>query len=213
MTIPNNVQVPALSEVELVAPTSLKQTDRLPNNCVLLIKATDGCSSSVVANAIVTPRAEFSKELMVPIWLLNPSSQAVTVYKGTKVAHVSPLRESELVSNVSQTQGSVPHDILQAHQEYLWQLVENSAEVLSSKQQQQLYQVLLGIVDVFAFDDTDLGRTDKLHHTITAETQHPVRQGARRMPVYQKEEVCKLIQDMLKCDVIQPSPGHPQLLL
>jgi len=54
-----------------------------------------------------------------------------------------PLRESELVSNVSQTQGTVLHDILHTHQESLWQLVEHSAEVLSSNQQQQLYQVLL----------------------------------------------------------------------
>jgi len=60
--IPNNVQVPALSEVELMAPTSLKQTDSLPNNCVFLVKATDGCSPIVVANAIVMPRAEFSKK-------------------------------------------------------------------------------------------------------------------------------------------------------
>ena len=71
--------------------------------------------------------------------------------------------------------------------------MENSAEVLSSKQQQQLYQVLLGFADVFAFDDTDLGKTNKLHHTITTETRHPVSQGARRMPVYQKEGVRKLI--------------------
>ena len=87
----------------------------------------------------------------------------------------------------------------------MWQLVENSREVLDSQQQRQLYQLLLGFADVFAFDDTDLGRTKKLHHTISTENCQPIRQAARRMPVYHKEEVRKLIEDMLKRDVIQPS--------
>jgi len=48
----------------------------------------------------------------------------------------------------------------------------------------------------------DLGRTKKLHHTISTETCQLICQAARRMPVYHKEEVRKLIENMLKRDAI-----------
>lgn len=64
---------------------------------------------------------------------------------------------------------------------------------------------MLGFSDVFAFTETELGRTDKLQHTITTETNHPIHSPARRIPPVHKEEVQQFIQDMLARDVIQPS--------
>ena len=205
VVIPNNLQIPPLSEVEIMAPTSLKQADESPSSCAFLVETVNNRPPIVVANAIVATRVECSQELVVPIRLLNPSSKTVTIYKGTKIAHVSPLMESELILNVNPSQPNEVHYVSPVAQEALWQLVENSGEVLGSQQQRQLYQLLLGFADVFAFDDTDLGRTKKLHHTISTENCQPIRQAARRMPVYHKEEVRKLIEDMLKRDVIQPS--------
>jgi len=43
-------------------------------------------SPIATANAIVTPQAECGQELVVSIRLLNLLSQAVSIYKGTKIA-------------------------------------------------------------------------------------------------------------------------------
>ena len=64
---------------------------------------------------------------------------------------------------------------------------------------------LVGFHDVFAFTNVELRRTDKLQHAITTETKHPIHSPARRMPAVHKEEVHQLIQDMLACNIIQPS--------
>ena len=53
--------------------------------------------------------------------------------------------------------------------------------------------------------DAELGRTDKLQHTIVTEAKHPIRSPVRRIPAVHKKEVHQLIQDMLAHNVIQPS--------
>ena len=58
---------------------------------------------------------------------------------------------------------------------------------------------------MFAFTDVELGRTDKLQHTIATEAKHPIRSPVRRIPAVHKKEVHQLIQDMLARNVIQPS--------
>jgi len=79
-----------------------------------------------VANAVFTPRKYDSELLKVPIQVLNPSSQLVTLHQGTKVAEV----DSSIVCGVSQ-QGPcmpsvVPEDILLTMQELFWGVVEKS---------------------------------------------------------------------------------------
>ena len=143
----------------------------------------------------------------MPIRLANPLSDPITLRRGTKVAQISPVSDAELVTEISQEHESTPtkNELLPEAKEVLWMMVENSGEVLDSHQQQELYTFLLGFADVFAFTNAELGRTDKLQHTITTETKHPIRSPARRMPAVHKEEVHQLIQDMLACNVIQPS--------
>ena len=87
----------------------------------------------------------------------------------------------------------------------LWKMVENSGEVLDSLQQQELYTFLLGFADVFAFTDAELGRTDRLQHTITTETSYPIRSPARRIPAVHKEEVHRTCSHAM-------SFSHPQAL-
>jgi len=67
-----------------------------------------------------------------------------------------------------------------------------------SKQQEQLYAVLLNYAEVFADDSGDLGKTDKLHHAINTGNALPIWQPARRIPAAQREEVQKLLKEMEK---------------
>jgi len=80
-----------------------------------------------------------------------------------------------------------------------------SGEALGSRQQSQLYQLLLGFSDVFSLSSEDMGRTNRMKHTIPTTTEYPIRQQARRIPPFRREEVDQLLQDMIKRDVIQPS--------
>ena len=125
--ISSSLQIPPLSEVELMAPTSLIQADKPPSSCAFLAETANRRSPIVVANAIVASQAKESQELVVPIRLLNPSSQTVTIYKGTKIAHITSIMESQLISNVNLTrQCNEACNVSPVAQETLWQLVENS---------------------------------------------------------------------------------------
>ena len=72
-------------------------------------------------------------------------------------------------------------------------MIERSYVNLSKSQQQQLYSLLLGYSDVFATNDSNLGRATTLQHTIQTEDSPPIRQRTRRIPHYQEDEVKKLI--------------------
>ena len=65
--------------------------------------------------------------------------------------------------------------------------------------------MLLSFADVFALDDKQLGRTDKLKYSINTKETHPFHQQPRRLPPFRKEEVHQLLDDMLLRDIIQPS--------
>ena len=87
----------------------------------------------------------------------------------------------------------------------LWSIVEETGDNLSSVEKEQLYGLLLEHSDVFSSSNADLGRTDRLKHSIDTAGSHPVRQPVRRVPLVQREEIRRLLKDMLERDVIQPS--------
>ena len=53
--------------------------------------------------------------------------------------------------------------------------------------------------------DDELGYTGKLKHSINTGDHPPIRQPARRVPPFRRKEVQKLLQNMERRDVIQPS--------
>ena len=177
------MRCPALSEVELAATVQgcdiIEQSLCLVE-CILYVHYEK--LSVVVANAFVTPRKYDSELLKVPMHVLNPSSQLVTLLKGTKVAQLTTV-DSSMIGGVSQQGSSVTlEDISSAMQKLLWELVEISAANLNNHQQQKLSTLLSSFADFFALCNNDLGRTNKLSHNIPTGINQPVRQGARRVP-------------------------------
>ena len=49
----------------------------------------------------------------------------------------------------------------------------------------------------------DVGRTGKLKHSIFTGNATPVRQSTRRIPVHRRDEVQKMLKDMLRDDIIE----------
>jgi hypothetical protein len=78
-------------------------------------------------------------------------------------------------------------------------------ENLTPEQFQQLEKKLMENADVFAIDESELGRTTIVKHSIDTGDHPPIEQFPRRTPFVHREKVAQLVSDMLKQQVIQPS--------
>ena len=203
--VQQNLHLPPLSEIEVMAVALFPDSKEMGNTYLVEAKAQDKVPITV-ANAVVVPKqAEMDNQLYcLPVRIINPSSENVTLHKGMRVARLEQIQDPDCVAGMRemfQDDTSVSTEM----QELLWTLVEKSGEMLDERQQDQLYRLLLGFSDVFSLSSRDMGRTNRLQHTIPTTTERPIRQQARRIPPFQREEVDKLLHDMLERDVIQPS--------
>ena len=90
-------------------------------------------------------------------------------------------------------------------QKLLWNLAEQSGRNLGPGEKDLLYYLLLSHADIIASSTADLGRTDRLRHNIHTGGVAPVRQPVRRVPPHRREEVRKLLNEMLERGVVEPS--------
>ena len=79
-----------------------------------------------------------------------------------------------------------------------------SLEHLPTSQKAMVQNLLYNFKDIFAVDSSDLGCTDILQHTIESQGP-PIATRARRLPIHVQAEVQELLDDLLKCGIIQPS--------
>ncbi len=75
-------------------------------------------------------------------------------------------------------------------------------ENLTPEQFQQLEKKLMDNADVFAIDESELGHTTVVKHSIDT-GEHP--QCPRCTPFVHREKIPQLVNDMLKQQVVQPS--------
>nr|VZH97142.1 unnamed protein product [Spirometra erinaceieuropaei] len=80
---------------------------------------------------------------------------------------------------------------------------EFDEEALTDKE--ELKSLLTAFSNVFAWDDTSLGRTAAIRHSIDTGTSKPLWQPPRRIPPHFQKEVSDLIQTMLNTGIIRPS--------
>ena len=83
--------------------------------------------------------------------------------------------------------------------------VVQSCQNLSPVEKEQLYQLLIAYSDIFGMQQSDLGRTDCIRHKIDTGNAAPIRQRTRGLAPHQHQEAKKLVEEMLRKDVIQPS--------
>ncbi|BHF70212.1 hypothetical protein SprV_0301326200 [Sparganum proliferum] len=69
----------------------------------------------------------------------------------------------------------------------------------------QLKTLLNSFPDLFAWSTDTIGRTHLIQHTIDTGDAKPVWQPPRRIPVRYREEVNKLLDELLQAKIIQPS--------
>ena len=84
-------------------------------------------------------------------------------------------------------------------------LYSRSTEGLNAGQQRQLLKLLLEFQDIVSKGPQDLGKTGLAKHEINTGDAVPVRQHPRRLPLAQREEAFKAVEDMQKQGIIEPS--------
>ena len=185
----DSVQLPAYSELEVMA----RAVTPIEGNTWLIEGMKTKRSPVQIARALVIPRSE-----RVPVRMLNPTAEPVQVPKGMVVAEMELVEdppevvESEIgVMSVEQSG--------ELSESFLKKIAEDSGTELSVEEKVLFYQFLLKYGHLFAQDSTDLGRTDKVQHSIYTGEARPVRQPVRRLPP-QRREVRKLLEEMLKKD-------------
>eukprot|EP00731_Ephydatia_muelleri_P009815 Em0005g401a len=155
----------------------------------------------MVAHALVCPNNQ-----SVPIRVLNPREQPVVLKKGELIARMELVeQEPSGINAVDVTSSSTRPELSPENKEFLWNMVSEVGDHISSTEKEQLFSVLSAYGDVFSFHDNDVGHTLATKHRIDTGNAPPVHCPPRRMPHAQKEEVRKLLRDMLEKRVIQPS--------
>ena len=82
-----------------------------------------------------------------------------------------------------------PDQVPKDQQQVLWGVAERLGPELSEDESEQLYNLLLMYLDVFASCNTDLGRTTKLEHEIHTGQFPPHRQADQHIPPQRRKEV------------------------
>ena len=191
------LQVPGCSEIDIMAKVPSVATGE---SWIIESNSTKN-NAVMVARTLVSPCNQ-----MVPVRVLNPRPERITVSKGTTIATMEAVA---VVAATSEDQST-------NKQQLLTQMVRQIGDHVSSIEREQLLQLLLEFSDIFAAHPNDLGHTNIVSHRIDTGNAYPIRQQARRVPLAKREETQRLLDNMLQNDVIQPSSspwGSPVVLV
>jgi hypothetical protein len=131
--------------------------------------------------------------------LLNSSSQPFTLRAGTTVLKASPV-SIPLVCNVNAPSFIEPPEIIDPLKD-----LDLSKTTLTDPQKEQLVLLLYRFQDCFAKSYTDLGCFPGIEHEILTGDHPPIKQRPYRIPISQRAEVSKQIDDLLKAGIIEHS--------
>ena len=76
---------------------------------------------------------------------------------------------------------------------------------ISETQQERFLSMIDQFSNIFAVDNSDLGKTSLSEHTIHTGTSQPIKQPSRRTPPHQREITDRQLDDLLKHGRIEPS--------
>ena len=193
----NTVRLPAFSEMEVMVANQARV-----NGSDWILEGEHREKVPVMAaRAVVNP-----VDGTLPVCLFNPGAESITVYRGTRIAHLESVEDNNVMdpATVAMVEQGQPCDTSTEKEELLWQMVGEN-DHLSYTQQEQLYLLLLSYEDLFARDKTVFGRTSEIQHRIDTGDSTPIRKRLCRIAPARREAMQTLLDDMLRKDVIQPS--------
>ena len=192
VTVGHTIVVPARSELEIIAIAPVEG-----DGTWLLQGSPKGVVPVLVARCLVSPIGG-----SVPVRIVNPGVEAVTVRTGTVIGNIELLQDIE-ISAIKDANSPPDRSTSKELEQLLWDATQKTDLPLS--QQRQLFYVLEEHANIFARNKNDLGRTGRAKHKIDTQMAHPIRQRVRRLPPARRDAANTQIQDMLEHRVIQPS--------
>ena len=78
-------------------------------------------------------------------------------------------------------------------------------EKLTQEERDKLQHLVADFADVFALDDSELGCTNMVVHTIHTGDHPPIKQQPYRSPMIYREKLSQMIDKMREQGVVQPS--------
>eukprot|EP00731_Ephydatia_muelleri_P033667 Em0035g4a len=141
-----------------------------------------------------------------PIRVLNPRDSSIVLQKGVELAKME-LIEQDLVQLNAASVGKSSGKESSVDQAELWNLVLGAGDQLNQNEKEMLFSLLMEYKDVFSFRSSDLGHTSLLQHRINTGSEGPIQCLPRRIPQARREDVRRLLREMLDNGIVEPSEG------
>ena len=157
------------------------------------------------------------KDGTVLIPLQNFKQNTVNIEAGFELGGAEPL-QTEFLMQQAGCSLNFPDEVIcskvTTRRQAKWQADRKSkikamlnlpGENLTPEQFQQLEEKLMDNTDVFAVDESELGHTTIVKHSIDTGDHPPIKQSPRRTPFIYREKITQLVNNMLKQQVVKPS--------
>ena len=187
-----NILVPPESEMELM----VKAAGSVTEGVWMVENNSASFHGVIVARAVACP-----KDWLISIRVINPRHCSLPLKKGVELAKME-IDEQDCLSTVSAPGKRKIEGVSSVDQETLWSLASKAGKHLNTQEKEQLFLLLREYADVFSIRSSDLGRTSVLQHRITTGTENPIHVPPRRIPPARKEEVHRLLHDMLENGIV-----------
>lgn len=195
VSMADTIHIPPRSEIVTNCNVCIPDKERLPEGASII----EGDDEFLKSEKGLIGKILVSNNEVVPVRLMNLSSQVQVIHSGTVVANLSPVDDViEGPTDISKEKAKQLNPALQ-------DLFNRSSSTLNAKQKEALKSLLLRNSGLFSKDDKDFGRTNIVKHSINTGSRIPIRQSLRRTPVHWKDHIDQQIDDMLKEDVIEKS--------
>ena len=171
-------------------------------------------NGTIYANGVVVGRTCSNvKAGEIPVRMLNPSSEPVTIYKGSKVGTLETVTledlgemETGVCSKSKAKSGGVRGQTVPLVPEHLEQMYKQGCEHLGPVEQTQFADLCKKYEDVWSKGSHDIGRTNLIEHEIiTDPAVRPIKQPARRAPFWKQQEAKTIVDSLLENKLIGPS--------
>ena len=143
----------------------------------------------------------------------NLGTSPVFLRAGTELGTVAPVEDVEL-QKLAENPNAVNQDVRlvsqltadwEGQKEQVLRQLDLSLGHLTDSERTQVRECLAKYADVFALDTSQLGTTTLAEHQIDTGDHPPVRQPPRRLPFALRDQIDRLVKEMLTQDVIVPS--------
>eukprot|EP00731_Ephydatia_muelleri_P014390 Em0008g110a len=193
----HEITVPAVSEMEII----VKPLCNVGSGIWMIENNPTVSCGVMVARAVMCSNKE-----TFPIRVLNPRDSSIVLQKGVELAKME-LIEQDLVQLNAASVGKSSGKESSVDQAELWNLVLGAGDQLNQNEKEMLFSLLMEYKDVFSFRSSDLGHTSLLQHRINTGSEGPIQCPPRRIPQARREDVRRLLREMLDNGIVEPSEG------